>query len=153
VNDKQRRRAQRVAKRAQRRQRLGDRVARPVPQIPPHLVTDWDICNPGVPRLAEETVFDVELYRSLPDDPNDPEDVPGWSAEGGMRGDGSSVTFDWTKMLAETVEQVMEEVEKWRTRFPDLPIGWVLANADEVGPLASLTAAERVELPGPHAAS
>jgi hypothetical protein len=112
--------------------------------VPSHLRTDWDICHPGVPRPSEDTVDDVQVWRQ-PADPDDPEDVPGWSAEGGMRGDSTGVAFEFTESLAEPVEVVMDEVAQWRTRYPGLPIVWQLDGDEEA--MTDAAAREGVELP------
>jgi hypothetical protein len=55
-------------------------------------------------------------------DPDDPEDVDGWYDEGGLNGSSSGTAYDWCESLAELNEQVDQDVEQYRERYPGLRI-------------------------------
>lgn len=108
---------------------------------PSSLLTDQDIADPGRPRDPEGDFYDVELWRTT----DDLEKVTGWIAEGGLRSANAGVQFDWTASLSDLVAAVRDEVGRWRTRYPDLPIVWTLADRDE--DVFDLAAREGVTLP------
>jgi hypothetical protein len=91
-----------------------------------------------------EYAYAVDVSRTEPD-PTEPDDSPGWIAEGGLSGDSSCVAFEWTESLAELVAEVEEEVAGWRKRYPNLPIVWRL-DGDEQH-MADAAAAGGITLP------
>ena len=121
------------------RQRAEQKAAtRPGPNVSGH------VFDPAADPTPIPRDYEVEVYRTEPD-PGDPDDVPGWSAEGGLAGDSIGTDYDWTDSLADLAEQVRDETTGYRQRYPALRIVW-RQDGDEY---AMTEAAERegVELP------
>jgi hypothetical protein len=97
--------------------------------------------GPADPRPRD---YEVEVYRTEPD-PGDPDDVPGWSAEGGLAGESIGVDYDWTDSLAGLADQVRDETAGYRQRYPALRIVWRLDGDEEA--MAAAAAQDGVELP------
>lgn len=87
---------------------------------------DRELDDEGEPvdvALLDESppVYDVEVRRYEPD-PQDPQDVEGWSAEGGVRDASVGTDFEFTASLAELLGWVQEEVDALRQRRAELRV-------------------------------
>ena len=109
--------------------------------------------QPAPVQVMPPREYDVDVTQTEPD-PNGPDVVPGWIAEGGLTEDSSHapyhwtvprVAFAWTEHLAELVSDVAEDVAPWRRRYPDLPLVWRLDGDEQA--MADAAAREGVELP------
>jgi len=64
--------------------------------------------------------YDVDVYYQEDDKGGD----PWWGGEGGLAGDSTAVAFESTQDLQLFVDEVRDEVARFRRRWPKIQVRW-----------------------------
>jgi len=64
--------------------------------------------------------YDVDVYCHEDDEGGN----PWWGGEGGLAGDSTGVFFESTQELRSFVDDVHDEVSRFRRRWPELSVRW-----------------------------